>query len=215
MRSVSLFTVVILIILLAIVIAPEVYVPGPVVALVRENHEKLMFTILAVAIMLLPAILIIKPGTSGKPKKEAAATAVRPQAEAPGVARCEAEIVAFLGVLQEKGRLVDFLMEEIAAFEDAQVGAAARVIHEGCRTALLEHFDIVPVREEAEGSQVVVPAGFSPDNHQLVGKITGQPPFTGTLVHKGWKTNRVKLPRTLKDQGGRLPAIAPAQVELK
>ncbi|HAT51541.1 MAG TPA: DUF2760 domain-containing protein [Alphaproteobacteria bacterium] len=164
--------------------------------------------------MLLPAIFIIRPPQSAKAPK-ARAEAVRPQAQLPGTERCEAEIVAFLGVLQEKGRLVDFLMEEIASYEDSQVGAASRVIHEGCRSALLEHFDIVPVRDEPEGSSVIVPAGFAPDTHQLTGKITGEAPFTGVLVHKGWKTNHVKLPRTLKDQGGRLPTIAPAQVELK
>ncbi|MBF0421434.1 MAG: DUF2760 domain-containing protein [Magnetococcales bacterium] len=174
-----------------------------------------MWAILAVAILLLPAIFVIKTGTKTKVRKEPRAAAIRPQASATGDTGCEAHIVSFLGVLQEKGRLIDFLMEEIAPFEDAQVGAAARVIHEGCRSALLEHFEIVPVRDEPEGSNVVVPAGFAPDSHQLVGKIIGQPPFTGTLVHKGWKTNRVKLPRTLNHQGGRLPAIAPAQVELK
>ncbi|HIJ85733.1 MAG TPA: DUF2760 domain-containing protein [Magnetococcales bacterium] len=182
--------------------------------MVRENHTNILWAVLAINVMLLPAIFIIRPPKETKPKK-IRAEAIRPQAELPGTARCEAEIVAFLGVLQEKGRLVDFLMEEIAPFEDAQVGAAARVIHEGCRAALQEHFSIVPLREEKEGSRVVVPAGFLPDTHQLLGKITGEAPFTGTLVHRGWKTNHVKLPRTLKDQGGRLPAIAPAQVELK
>jgi hypothetical protein len=47
----------------------------------------------------------------------------------------------------------------------------------------------------------------------LVGKLTGEAPFTGTLVHKGWKTDFVKLPRIAAKE--RLPAIAPAEVELK
>ncbi|MBF0144825.1 MAG: DUF2760 domain-containing protein [Magnetococcales bacterium] len=229
MRSVSIFAVFVLVVLLVAALRPEALVPGQlltwleknheplsgVVLLLKENHENLLWAALALAIVLLPAIFVIKPakGTTKSPK--ARAEAVRPQAELPGTERCEAEIVAFLGVLQEKGRLVDFLMEEIVSYEDAQVGAAARVIHEGCRGALKEHFDIVPVCNENEGSKVVVPAGFSSDTYQLLGKITGEPPFTGTLVHKGWKTERVKLPRTLKDQGGRLSAIAPAQVELK
>jgi hypothetical protein len=31
---------------------------------------------------------------------------------------------------------VDFLMEDVTTYDDAQVGAAARVVHEGCQSAL-------------------------------------------------------------------------------
>ncbi|MBF0109531.1 MAG: DUF2760 domain-containing protein [Magnetococcales bacterium] len=203
------------VILLVAYIDPEAIVPFDFIELVQQNREQFPWAVLAISLLLLPAIFVIRI-QSGPKKIKPRAEAVRPEAELPGSQRCEAEIVAFLGVLQEKGRLIDFLMEEIVSYEDAQVGAAARVIHEGCRSALKEHFDIIPVRDEAEGSKVIVPAGFSPDSFQLLGKITGEAPFTGTLVHKGWRTQKVKLPRTLKDSGGgRLPAIAPAQVELK
>ena len=33
-------------------------------------------------------------------------------------------------------------------------------------------------------------------------------------MHRGWKTERVKLPRVIRS-GDRLPTIAPAEVELK
>ena len=74
-------------------------------------------------------------------------------------------------MLQEKGRLVDFLMDDINAYSDAQVGAAARVVHAGCKAVLQEHFRIIPVRPEQEGSTVQVPAGYSADEYRLVGKI--------------------------------------------
>jgi hypothetical protein len=123
---------------------------------------------------------------------------------APTTHQAESEIVAFFGLLQEKGRLVDFLMEDVASYEDAEVGAAARVLQ--------EYFQISPISEAQEGSQVTVPAGYSPDQYRLVGKLAGEPPFTGTLLHKGWKTDFVKLPRVVKMD--RLPAIAPAEIEL-
>lgn len=214
MRSVSIFAVFILVVLIVAVLVPEALVPGHLIFILQENRDPLLWAALGIGLLLLPAIFVIRPTAGAKPTKPLV-EAVRPQAEIPGAERAEAEVVAFLGVLQEKGRLVDFLMEEVASYEDAQVGAAARVVHEGCRRALQEHFEIVPVREESEGSSVVVPAGFPPDTYQLVGKIAGEAPFTGTLVHKGWKAQKVKLPRTIKGQGGRLPAIAPAQVELK
>jgi hypothetical protein len=111
--------------------------------------------------------------------------------------------------------LVDFLMDDINAHDDAQVGAAARVVHAGCKAALEEHFRIRPLREESEGSKVRVAAGYSADEYRLLGKISGPAPFSGVLVHHGWKTDTVKLPRILRGSTDRLPAIAPAEVELK
>jgi Domain of unknown function (DUF2760) len=135
------------------------------------------------------------------------------QPPAPTAQQAEAEIVTFFGLLQEKGRLVDFLMEDITPYEDSEVGAAARVIHQGCRQVLQEYFNISPISEAAEGAQVTVPTGYSADQFRVVGKLTGEPPFTGTLLHKGWKTEFVKLPRIVNTD--RLPSIAPAEVELK
>src|SRR5882724_3701078 len=41
-----------------------------------------------------------------------------------------------LSLLQREGRLIDFCEEELAGFSDAQIGAAARTVHDGCRKAL-------------------------------------------------------------------------------
>ena len=130
----------------------------------------------------------------------------------PAADQAEGEIAAFLALLQEKGRLVDFLMEDVTTYDDAQVGAAARVIHQGCKEVLTEHFSITPVSSAQEGSRVTLPAGYAADEYRLIGKISGNPPFSGKLIHKGWRTDYVKLPRTAKSD--RLPAIAPAEVEL-
>ena len=65
------------------------------------------------------------------------------------------------------------------------------------------------------GIEGQVPAGYPPDEYRLVGKISGQAPFSGVLVHHGWKTDIVKLPRVLRSSADQLPAIAPAEVELK
>jgi hypothetical protein len=144
---------------------------------------------------------------------------VRPLAEAarpapPPANQAEAEMVGFLAILQDKGRLVDFLMDDINAYDDAQVGAAARVVHAGCKAALLEHFQIHRLRPENEGATVQVPAGYAADEYRLLGHISGPAPFTGVLVHHGWATDGVKLPRLLHASPDRLPAIAPAEVEL-
>ena len=145
----------------------------------------------------------------------ATAEAARPVAVKTRTSEADAEIVSFLAMLQARGRLVDFLMDDINAHDDAQVGAAARVVHAGCRGILQEHFRICPVREESEGSTVQVAAGYAADEYRLLGRISGPAPFWGVLVHHGWKTDAVNLPRILRSSTDRLPAIAPAEVELK
>jgi len=164
----------------------------------------------------LVALATILAGRGRERGTRAPAEAARPMPVPAGANyQADAEIVSFLAMLQTRGRLVDFLMDDINTYDDAQVGAAARVVHAGCKAALLEHFRISPVRAESEGSTVQVAAGYLPDEYRLVGKISGPAPFSGILVHHGWKTDAVNPPRVLRSSTDRLPAIAPAEVELK
>lgn len=117
-----------------------------------------------------------------------------------------------LGLLQRDGRLVDFLQEEVAAYSDAQVGAAARVVHEGCRKTLREHFVLAAVRAEDEGTRVTLERGFDAGAVRLAGHVVGEPPFTGTLIHRGWQALEVRLPKLAP--GHDLRVVAPAEVEL-
>jgi len=167
------------------------------------------------ALSLVALIAILVGGRPGLDDRGATAQAAVPTSVPSRPNQADAEIVSFLALLQARGRLVDFLMDDINAYGDAQVGAAARVVHTGCKAALLEHFRISPVRTESEGATVQVAAGYSPDEYRLLGKISGPAPFSGVLVHHGWKTDTVNLPRILRSSTDRLPAIAPAEVELK
>ena len=168
---------------------------------------------LGLAILVLIGLFLQQRENAISPKP--AAEPVRLAPGQPEASRVDAEIVHFLAMLQEKGRLVDFLMDDINAYNDAQVGAAARVVHTGCKGVLQEHFRISPIRTEQEGSMVQVPAGYAADEYRLIGKVAGVAPFSGVLVHRGWRTDMVKLPELLRRAADRLPAIAPAEVELK
>ncbi len=117
-----------------------------------------------------------------------------------------------LALLQREGRLVDFLMEDVQAYSDEQVGAAVRDIHRQCRAALAEHLDLQPVLNQAEGSPVEVTPGFDPSAIRLTGNVTGQPPFRGTLQHHGWRVKSVKLAPPAEGQDEFI--LAPAEVEL-
>ena len=173
------------------------------------------FAIAVVALVL--AVLVALLSFSGIRRQAAVAPSepVAAKPPPPAANQAEAEIVAFVGLLQDKGRLVDFLMEDVNSYDDTQVGAAARVVHQGCRAVVNEHFKISPVSDAEEGSQITLPADYAADEYRLTGKISGNPPFKGTLLHKGWKADSVKLPRIVNTNENRLPSIAPAQVEVK
>jgi hypothetical protein len=117
-----------------------------------------------------------------------------------------------LALLQREGRLVDFLEEDVASFADADIGAAARVVHAGCRKALRDHVKLAPVRDEAEGAKVSLPEGFDPSAVKLTGDVQGKGPFTGTLRHRGWRAAEVSMPVAVAGHDARV--VAQAEVEL-
>jgi hypothetical protein len=120
--------------------------------------------------------------------------------------------LAVLGLLQREGRLVDFLKEDVASFSDAEIGAAARVVHAGSRKVLDQYLTLEPVLKDAEGAAINVPAGFNAERIRLTGNVAGQPPFRGTLKHHGWLATSVRLPAVSPTLDPRV--VAPAEVEL-
>lgn len=118
-----------------------------------------------------------------------------------------------LAILQRDGRLVDFLMEEIAGYSDAQIGAAVRDIHKGCRKALLEYLALEAVLPGEEDARVTVAAGFDPAAVRLTGAPSGSPPHQGLLKHHGWKVRSAALPQ-IPGAEGECPILAPAEVEV-
>jgi len=117
-----------------------------------------------------------------------------------------------LGLLQQEGRFIDFLEEDVGAYSDEEVGVAARIVHEGCRKTLRQHFEIVAVRAESEGTPVTLADGFDPSAVRLTGNVVGSPPYTGGLTHKGWRVTELRLPKVAA--GHDLTILAPAEVEL-
>ena len=123
-----------------------------------------------------------------------------------------APALQLLALLQREGRFIDFVEQDVTSFSDADVGAAARVVHEGCRKALRSHGTLSPIRSEEEGTSVTVAEGFDARELKLVGQVGGQAPFQGKLVHRGWRASSFKLPAPL--QGHDASILAPAEVEL-
>jgi hypothetical protein len=135
-----------------------------------------------------------------------------PADEETGPIHRRSDAVQLLAVLQRDGRLVDFLREEIEPFTDAQIGAAVRAVHAGCRKALDEHLVLEPVNAADEGAQVTVESGFDPSAIRLTGNVSGDPPFSGALRHRGWRAKSVELPTDARGQDPEI--IAPAEIEI-
>ena len=117
-----------------------------------------------------------------------------------------------LAVLQREGRLVDFLFENLNAYSDAQIGTAVRSIHENCRKVMDKYLAPQAVVRENEGDAITVEKGFDPSAVKLTGNVTGEPPFKGTVRHRGWKVRKLELPTLsgMPDPG----IIAPAEIEV-
>jgi len=153
-----------------------------------------------------------KPLVPSEPPQPPAepATARRPDPEQTG------EALILLSLLQDKGRFLDYLSEDIAAYNDAQVAAASRVVHQGCSAVIKEYFAIAPTHAGAEGGQITIEKSSDPNRFRLVGKLTREPPYNGVVVHRGWKTTRVSLPRFTRpiDPSGE-NIITPVEVEVR
>jgi len=153
-----------------------------------------------------------RPATSPATTPPVVASAPAPAAvERDVVGTPEDGAVQLLALLQRDARLLDFLMEDLAGYADAQVGAAVREVHAGARKALRQYLEIEPVLDGAEDQTVTLPA-VDPSEVKLVGRVSGQPPVRGTLRHRGWRSARVQLPG-LPPPGAR-QVIAPAEVEV-
>ena len=166
---------------------------------------------------LLSALLAI--GASRAPAVATKADAdgdVAPKAKAKAQAapppdRGEAAL-RMLALMQQEGRLVDFLEEDLQPYSDAQIGSAVRAIHGGCRAVLKERVDLAPILPGAEGATVTVEPGFDPAAVRVTGNVRGEPPYQGVLRHPGWRSVSFKLPDSTGDHDHTI--LAPAEVEV-
>ena len=154
----------------------------------------------------------VGPTAAPAPAPAPAPTPAPTPAPAPLRAPTPDSALQLLSLFQREARLIDFAHENLSSYSDADIGAAARVVHEGCARVLREHFAIEPVRLESEGSRVTLNEGFDAASVRLTGNVVGKAPFTGTLSHRGWRAAKVTLPQLAESHDARV--LAPAEVEL-
>ena len=146
---------------------------------------------------------LVAPGPPSGSSQRQSAAAPKPS---------PAAALRLLALLQQEGRFMDFLQEDIDGYSDAQVGAAVRSIHAGCRKALTDRITVQRIFTDDDGASVVVAKGFDPAAVRLTGNVTGEPPFRGTLAHGGWRATTVALPEP--PAGTDATIIAPAEIEI-
>jgi hypothetical protein len=172
----------------------------------NEAGEKISFG----SRMALGIRVLFNPGFAGRVAQALQTLESKPTAVAPE--RLHASSLLLLGALQREGRLLDFLQQDVSGFSDDQVGAAARVVHGGCRKILQQYFEFEAAAMEPEGTEVSVPKGFDPQRWRVTGNLAGQPPFRGTLRHHGWVTKQIRMPVVSESLDPRI--VAPAEVEI-
>ena len=118
-----------------------------------------------------------------------------------------------LGILQRDSRILDFLMEDISGYSDEQVGAAMRGVHEQCRASLDRYLKLAPVIDGVEGTYTKLEASVE-KRTKLIGNVpaSGKAPG-GLLRHKGWRAEKIDLPKAGAQED--LTIVAPAEIEIE
>jgi hypothetical protein len=157
----------------------------------------------------LPADIAQQLGFAPQRKPQPAAT----PAPAVRAAQPSDGALQILGILQRDSRLIDFLMEDISAYSDDQVGAAVRDLHQQCRDSLNRYLRLGPVIDGVEGSPTKLETN-DPATVKLLGNVPASGKASGGLLrHKGWKAEKIDLPPLVS--GASASVIAPAEVEIE
>lgn len=181
------------------------YFPQGVVAV--SGGVALVFTLI---LWMIVKGLYVKTGAiSVETAAQASEPAVDPEVEKRNTRRTFLHLIS---VLQKEGRLIDFFNEDLSLYDDDQIGAAVRGIHENCVKTLDKYVTCGPVVDTPEGETITIEEGFNPEEIRLTGNVAGDPPFVGTVRHKGWKATTTDVP--LLSQESNPDVLAPAEVEL-
>lgn len=150
------------------------------------------------------------PSVSAAPVVTPSAT---PRPTPPPPAPTQNAAITLLAALQRESRLVDFLMEDLAAYSDDQIGAAVREVQRDSAKVLQRMFDLQPVHTGDEGSPVELTIAQTAERYRLTGKVTAADTLRGTLQHHGWEARRCDLP-TYTGSAAAASLVAPAEVEV-
>ena len=162
-------------------------------------------------------LLCQKEGVTAAPAPQAQGEAVVPEPSAPRremPAPGRSEALTLLATLQREARFVDFIMEPLDQYTDAQIGVAVRDIHRDCAKVIHRIFGLRPIVTESEGTSVELKAGFDANRFRVLGETRSGELLRARVIHRGWEATRCDLPTWTGTSAAAL-VIAPAELQLE
>lgn len=145
------------------------------------------------------------------PGNEAIPDPVRPDPEELGEQSARFACASLLAQLQEKGRFIDFVMEDVSKATDTQLGAVARVVHQGCSEVIRSVVSVEPIRNEPEGAQIPIPTSAERNQYRIQGDLNSA--AAAKILHRGWRIQEYRLSRPADPTNSEPPVLAPAQIK--
>jgi len=141
----------------------------------------MLHLILAAFSIILLVLLAKKPKSNNSVSADASPAAVvepvtpAPAAPEPKILKEATPDAALqlLTLLQQDARFIDFIKEDLSSYSDEDIGAAARVVHEGSKKTIDTYFTLEAIRNEDEESRISLPAGFNASEVRLTGNVVG------------------------------------------
>jgi len=138
-----------------------------------------------------------------------------PGAEPPkpvGPPKPSGEPLRILALLQQEAKFVDFILDDLSQATPTQIADYVKQMQPKAKETLQKYLKIDTVIAETEGQETTVPVGFDPSTIRVLGNVTGNPPFKGSVDHPGLKVTELKLPPV--PEGQNLFVLQPAEVQL-
>lgn len=155
--------------------------------------------------------MLSNPGSS-EPKKISQPSNAAPDKTPPPQPK-RSEAISLLSALQREARFVDLVSESLADYSDEQIGSAAREVLEESGKVIQRMFALQPATTTADGDSMTTPSQFDPAEFRLTGNVAGEPPFSGTVAHHGWKATKCDVPKWNGTQEAAM-IVAPVELEI-
>ena len=153
------------------------------------------------------------PAPKQEPTKASAKASAKAPAKAVSPKPSRSEAISLLASLQREARLIDLVSESLGEYSDEQVGAAAREVLEESGKVIKRMFDLQPISQAEDGSEITTPEKFDPAQYRLTGNVAGEAPFKGMLAHHGWRANKCEIPKWNGSDAAK-NVVAPVEIEI-
>ena len=134
------------------------------------------------------------PAIEHQPVEPPAKAPAKPEPKPAKKSPVRSDALNLLESLQREARLIDFLQESLAGYDDAQVGAAVRDLHRQSAAVLERMFALKPIETAPEGATTEVGEGFDPGRIHLAAISTARRPSAASSATTAGKPPAATCP---------------------